>query len=72
MPPSKDDIMDYRLLDSKLETVAEDVKEIKETLRGNYVTTHEFQPVKLITYSLVGTILLSVLGALLALVMRGH
>lgn len=41
-------------------------KEIKEC----YVTKDEFTPVKLIAYGLVSTILLGVLGAMMALVVR--
>jgi len=44
-------------------------KEI-QSLKNSYVTKAEFQPVKNIAYGLVGTILLSVAGALLALVFK--
>lgn len=58
-----------------LETIAndityikDDVKEIKDTLKGSYVTKDEFEPVKRIVYGLVGLILVSVVGAVMGLV----
>ena len=55
---------------SEMKTVKEDVKDIKEKLDKDYVTQDQFTPVKNIAYGLVSTILLAVIGALVALVLK--
>lgn len=70
MAPSKQDEARYQVLENKLDAVQDDVREIKEVLRGSYVTQDQFGPVRTIVYGLVGLILLSVVGALLTLVLR--
>lgn len=59
---------------SRVETEIEHLKdgqeEIKQMLADKYVTHDEFSPIKLIVYGMVGTILLSVLGAIIALVIK--
>jgi hypothetical protein len=47
------------------------VSEIKRKLEFQYVTQEEFKPVKLIVYGLVGFIMTTVLGSLIAVVVRG-
>ena len=47
----------------------ERTKRMEEDMR-NFVTHEEFRPIKLIAYGLVSTILLSVFGAILALVLK--
>ncbi len=54
----------------KLDYIQRDIKEIKERLEDEYVTRQEFQPIKNIVYGMVGIILMSVIGALLALILR--
>jgi len=50
-----------------------DVFEIKVKLDSKYVTKEEFDPVKKLVYGVVGLILTTVFGALLALVLlRGN
>ena len=44
------------------------IDEIKESLKNEYVTKTEFNPVKLITFGFVGLILLAVMGSIIALV----
>lgn len=55
---------------SEMTTVKADVKDIKEKLEKDYVTQDQFTPVKNIAYGLVSTILLAVIGALTALVLK--
>lgn len=55
---------------SEMKTVKDDVREIKDKLEKDYVTEDEFTPVKNIAYGLVSTILLAVIGALVALVLK--
>ena len=61
-----DAIKQSQLLDIKTSLV-EIREEMKEDKKG-LVSKTEFAPVKIIVYGLVGTILTSVLGALLALI----
>ena len=49
-------------------TIKQDVTEIKTKLESHYVTKEEFDPIKKIVYGVVSLILVSVVGALLALV----
>lgn len=46
----------------------EDLKQRMESANQNYVTRHEFRPVRLIAYGLVGTTLTAVLLSLVYLV----
>lgn len=55
---------------SEMKTVKEDVKDIKDKLEKDYITQDQFTPVKNIAYGLVSTILLAVVGALVALVLK--
>lgn len=57
-------------LKTDLEYIKRDISEIKSTLRADYVTREEFSPIKSIVYGLVGIVLTSVIGALVALVIR--
>ena len=43
---------------------------IKEAIEEKYVSKDSFEPIKKITYGLVGAILLGVIGAVLALVFK--
>ena len=53
---------------SDIEYIQRDVKDIKLTLRGDYITRAEFEPVKKVIYGLVGLILVAVVSAIVALV----
>ena len=62
--------IDLAVILSEMKTVKEDVKDIKEKLDKDYVTQDQFTPVKNIAYGLVSTILLAVVGAIVALVIK--
>jgi len=62
---------------TKLAVIATDISYMKEKLTridsqllGNFVTKEEFEPIKKIVYGLVGLILVGVVGAILALILR--
>jgi len=55
---------------SNVEYIKSDVDEIKKKLQGDYVTKTEFKPVRDLVYGMVSLMLLSVFGALLALVLK--
>lgn len=55
---------------SEMTSVKNDVREIKDRLEKDYVSQDQFTPVKNIAYGLVSTILLAVIGALVALVLK--
>lgn len=53
--------------------IKRDISEIKSSLsgvQGQYVTLIEFEPIRRIVYGLVGTVLISFIGAILALVLQ--
>jgi len=56
---------------TNIDWIKKDISEIKESLKSmscDYVTQVEFRPVKNLVFGLVGLILITVVGALLALV----
>lgn len=62
---------------TKLAVIANDITYMKEQLKdigaqlgANYVTKEEFAPIKRIVYGMVGVILVGVLTALMALIVR--
>lgn len=55
---------------SNITDIKDDVKDIKHKLENNYVTKEAFEPVKRLVYGLVGLILISVVVAILALVIK--
>lgn len=54
----------------QLRTVKAAVERIEEKLERNYVTVEAFTPVRNIVFGLVGLILTSVVGGLIALVIQ--
>lgn len=48
--------------------IKDDVTEIKEMLKSNYVTKEAFNPVKIITYGMTGIALIGVVGAVVSMV----
>jgi len=50
--------------------IKEDVKEIKDTIKNDFITETEFDPVKKVVYGLVAIILVAVVGALVALILK--
>ena len=61
----------FEVIDTKLNFIMQSVKDIKQDLEKNYVTRMEFEPIKKIIYGLIGVILLAVVGAMVALVIKG-
>ena len=61
----------FEVIDTKLNFIMQSVKDIKQDLEKNYVTRMEFEPVKKVIYGLVGIILVAVVGAVIALVVKG-
>jgi hypothetical protein len=79
MPPKTDkqnsqDItqmtVDLAVILNKVIRIECDVKDINAKLEKDYVTQDQFTPVKNIVYGLVSVILLAVVGALVALVIK--
>jgi hypothetical protein len=50
--------------------IKRDVKEIKDTLKKDYVTRAEFDPIKNVVYGVVGLLLTAVVGSLVALILK--
>lgn len=61
---------DAALLAKDIEYIKAQVNQINMKLDENYVTQDEFDPIKKIVYGMVSVILLAVLGAIVALVVR--
>ena len=53
-----------------VEQIKKDITEIKLLITQNYVRREEFNPVQKIVYGLVSVILMAVLGAMIALVIK--
>ena len=64
------EIVDIAVMAEQIQTMSKNVDEIKAKLENDYVTQDQFDPVKKIVYGLVGLILVTVVGALLALAIR--
>jgi ABC-type phosphate transport system permease subunit len=56
------------LLSQDMNYVRKDLSEVKERMEKSFVTSAEFNPVRNIVYGLVAIILVTVIGAILALV----
>lgn len=52
--------------------IKENIRAIKDELDGKYVTTDQFEPIKKIVYGLVTAVLLAVVSAVMAVVVRGQ
>lgn len=63
-------VMNEGGIEVSIKYIQRDIAEIKEKLADKYVTKDEFDPVKRLVYGLVGLILVAVIGALLAFVIR--
>lgn len=55
---------------TKLDYIQSDVAEIKAKLDKDYVTNDEFDPIRRVVYGMVSVVLLAVVGAMVALVVR--
>lgn len=58
-------------IDERTETMCEKIDALIKKQETEYVTKSEFLPVKSIVYAGSGTVLLAVIGAIVALVVRG-
>jgi len=58
------------LIEQALDYIKKDIKDIKEELDGKYVTQDQFEPVRRIVYGGVAFILIAVVGAVIALVVK--
>jgi len=65
---NKVSVVDFAVMSTNIENIGDDVKEIKNALKEDYVTKTEFEPVKKIVYGVVSIILLGVVGAIIGLV----
>jgi hypothetical protein len=54
---------------NQIEYIADDIKEIKEKLNKDFVTTDKFEPIQRLVYGMVSLVLVSVFGALISLVL---
>jgi hypothetical protein len=55
---------------TKLDYIQRDVADIKVKLEKDYVTQEAFEPIRKIVYGMVGLVLVAVVSALIALVVR--
>ena len=63
-------VQNIDVIATKIEYIARDISDIRVKLEDNYVTRDEFAPIKQIVYGMVSVILLAVVGAIVALVLR--
>lgn len=79
MPPKKNteiDVLEERVdslvksVDHLQSTLSKNVDELKGLVTAQYVTRHEFNPVKQIVFGVVGALLLAFVGAITALVLK--
>lgn len=56
------------LIKQDLEYIARSVNKIEKKLEDDYVTKTEFDPIQRLVYGMVGLVMVTVLGALLAMV----
>ena len=57
-------------IDERTALLLKDIEEIRQRLDKNYVSQDEFKPVKALVYGLVTTVLLTMTGAVLTIVIR--
>lgn len=67
---SKSDAVLLARIDERTGSLVSTVNEIKSSLENKYLLRSEFAPVRNIVYGLVTVILLAVIGALVALVVK--
>ncbi len=69
-PSNKQDGIDLEGLKKDVGYLVKQIDKIDERLEKDYVTQDQFEPIKKIVYGLVGTILMAVVGAIVALVIK--
>jgi hypothetical protein len=57
-------------IDERTRSMTDKITHIEKTLEDNYVTQKEFAPVRSVVFGMVGVILLSMLVAVIALIVR--
>jgi tetrahydromethanopterin S-methyltransferase subunit B len=62
--------VDLAVIAEKVSNIEQKVTSIEAKLEKDYVTVDEHDPIKRIVYGTVGVILLAVIGALIALVIK--
>ena len=55
---------------NELQYIKKDVAAIKEQLHADYVTRNEFEPVRKIVYGMVSIVLIAVVTAIVALILK--
>ena len=55
-----------------LKTIYDAVQDLRDEVKDTYVTKDEFTPVKLVTYGIVGIVLMAVGGAIISIVVRAN
>jgi hypothetical protein len=58
--------------DISLHDIYNAINDFREEVRGTYVTKDEFAPIKLIVFGLVGSVLITVLGAVITTVVKAR
>lgn len=58
------------VIENRLGNIEEKVGHIDSQIGNNYITKAEFEPVKKLVYGLVSLILVAVVGAIMALVIK--
>jgi len=53
-----------------IEYMTKELKNLEDLIAGHYVTKDEFEPIKKVVYGLISVILLAVIGAIMALVIK--
>lgn len=61
---------DVRYMREAMTDIKKDVSDLKQELENKYVTAEAFKPVQNLVYGLVGVVLISVVGAIIAMVVR--
>lgn len=57
-------------IEVKLDFIIKEIDEIKEKLEKKYVSQEQFDPVKRIVYGMVTVVLVSIVGSVIALVIK--
>ena len=64
------DKIQLAVIQNDITYIKQEVSEIKRLVQEHYVTKSEFEPIKKIVYGLVSLILIAVVGAILALIIK--
>lgn len=61
---------ELRFLASSINNNSEAIKELTKTIKNEYLRKSEFEPIKKLMYGLIGTVLVTVIGAWMALIIN--